>query len=328
MREFRTIVKPEQPCFSISHSDILVSIGSCFSENIGKKFNDYKFRININPFGQQYNPYSISASLNRLLYPVEYKKEDLIYHNEQYHSYDHHGSFSQSTGEETLRVINTGLSEASVAIKNCSVLFLTFGTSHIFQLKSDNRIVSNCHKLPGTLFNRFMLTPEKIITCTENALLELWKINKEVKIVLTVSPVRYFAFGEYENSVSKAHLFTAIYALQQKYPQLYYFPAYELVMDDLRDYRYYSDDMLHPSDMATNYVWEVLSETMVSKPALEVVKEIEEILQAVHHRPRNPKSESHQKFIKKYLDKIQLMETKYSIDMKSEKETLVTQFLQ
>ena len=308
MKSFRTIVTPQKPGFSISHRDSMVSIGSCFSENIGKRFYDYKFNVNINPFGQQYNPHSIAQAIERLLSPVPYAESDLVLHNEQYHSLSHHGSFSKNVAEETLKEINERLVIAAEDLKKASILFLTFGTSHVFKLKETGAIVSNCHKLPGNLFVQKLMGPDEIISVLENALEKLIEVNPNIKIILTVSPVRYFAFGAYQNSVSKSHLFTAIHGLQHKHPEFYYFPAYELVMDDLRDYRFFADDMLHPNQQAIDYVWESLANTFFDKKTTGLVLQIDEVLQALNHRPRNPDSEAHKKFVESNLQKMRLLE--------------------
>lgn len=316
MNFYRILVTPEKPSFQISHSDKLVSIGSCFSESIGRKFSENKFHININPFGQQYNPASIANAIERLLENKPYTENDLVFHDELWHSFDHHGSFSHATKEETLHEINTNLQRSHKDLKNATVLFLTFGTSHIFSLKENGRIVSNCHKFSGNYFERRILNPSEIIEVIKESLQHLKTLNSKLKTVFTVSPVRYFAFGHYENSVSKAHLFTAIYELQNMFPGSYYFPAYELVMDDLRDYRFFAEDMLHPNHQATNYVWEVFSKTFFSNKTLSLMKEVEEIVLASKHRPRNPDSEAHKKFIEKYLSKMQQLNLDFSEEEK------------
>ena len=300
-----------------------MTIGSCFSENIGQYFERYKFHININPFGQQYNPYSIANAINRFLSPTLYTEPDLVYQDELYHSYDHHGDFSKPSKEETLENINSTLTSAAESLKRTSVLMLTFGTSHYFRLKETGKVVSNCHKMPGTHFDFELMKPDEIVNELEKTFTELWKINPSIKIVLTVSPVRYFAFGHYENSVSKAHLFTAIHSLREKYPQLYYFPAYEIVMDDLRDYRFFAEDMLHPTQQATTYVWDVMSHVLLPPFTLNLLKELDEIVIATNHRPRNPHSLAHQKFIEALLHKIQKMETQYGLDFGVEKDKIV-----
>lgn len=314
MKPFRTIVTPVMPGFTVSHRDPLFSIGSCFSENIGKRFHDYKFNININPFGQQYNPHSIAQAIERIIEPVPFTINDLILHNEQYHSLAHHGSFSKSTAEVTLKGINEELEKAAEDLKQASVLFLTFGTSHVFRWKETGQIVSNCHKLPGNLFTSELMKPDEITSVLQTALGKLKKENPGIKIILTVSPVRYFAFGAYENSVSKSHLFSAIYALQQLHPDLYYFPAYELVIDDLRDYRFFADDMLHPNQQAIAYVWESLCKTLFDTKTISVLSQIDEVLQALNHRPRNPDSEAHKKFVRNSMEKMEFLRKEYGLE--------------
>ncbi|MBL0308446.1 MAG: GSCFA domain-containing protein [Bacteroidetes bacterium] len=323
MNPYRTIVTPPRAPFSLNHQDRIVSIGSCFSENIGKKLNDHKFRINVNPFGQQYNPYSVAIALQRLLQPVPYTESDLVYHNELFHSFDHHGDFSMPTAELTLKGINQNLTQASEDLKRATKLFLTFGTSHVFRLRETGKIVSNCHKLSGSHFERGLLKPEEIVENLEHALQKLIKINSEIQVIFTVSPVRYFAFGHHENSVSKAHLFTAIHALQQTHPKHFYFPAYELVMDDLRDYRFFSEDMLHPNYEATNYVWQALCNTFMDKDCLQLLKSIGEILQAARHRPRHSQSLAHQKFVSQTIKKLEVLENIHSLDFTAERQLLL-----
>ena len=318
MQNFRTVVTVEKPPFQISHADRIVSIGSCFSENIGKKFKDSKFNININPFGQQYNPYSIANAIHRLIEAKPYTEADLVYHDELYHSFDHHGSFSRSTKEETLELINENLKKASEDLKQATILFLTFGTSHAFSLKNKEKVVSNCHKLSGNNFDKRLMKPDEIATVLNDALTKLSTVNRKLSTILTVSPVRYFAFGHHENTVSKAHLFSAIHQLQQEDAQLYYFPAYELVMDDLRDYRFFAEDMLHPNYQATDYVWQKLCDSMLSKNTIAVMKDIEEILLAARHRPRNAKSDAHKNFVQKNLAKIELLKKEYHLNFKAE----------
>ncbi len=319
-KPFRTVVTPEKPDFNISHTDIIVSIGSCFSENIGKYFSNYKFNININPFGQQYNPESMMVALRRLISGMPYKEDELVYHDELYHSFDHHGSFSRSTAEETLQVINSNLAIASEALKKASVLFLTFGTAHVFLLKKEDRVVSNCHKLSGSMFDRSIMTPEEIADSLEETLPTLKKVNPNLKIVMTVSPVRYFAFGHHENTVSKAYLFAGMELFRMCNFELpfYYFPAYELVMDDLRDYRFFAEDMLHPNYQATEYVWNVLKETMFGAQTQQLMGEIDEILLAARHRPRNSNSEAHRKFVEKNLNKIEALSKQHSLNFSNE----------
>jgi hypothetical protein len=261
------------------------------------------------------------------LSPVPYTDADLVRQDELFHSYDHHGSFSRASKEETLEHINSNLKTAVESLKETSVLMLTFGTSHFFRLKENGKVVSNCHKMPGTHFDFELMKPGEIVNELEKAFTALWSINPSLKIVLTVSPVRYFAFGHFENSVSKAHLFTAIHSLHEKYPQLYYFPAYEIVMDDLRDYRFFADDMIHPGTQAIDYVWESMSHALLPLFTQDLLKELDEIVSAVSHRPRNPRSHAHQKFVEYMLHKMQKLETQYGLDFAEERQKLKAELI-
>lgn len=297
MEPFRTIVKPDKPVYQISHQDKLISVGSCFSENIGTRFQQHKFDIVINPFGQQYNPVSICNGINRLLDGKPYTQEELFFHNEQWHSFDHHSCFSDTTAEGTLHNINNMLATAAEQLRHASVVFLTLGTAHVFERNDTKQIVSNCHKLPGTQFTHRILEIDEIVGCMQQSVHRLMQVNPKVQIVLTVSPVRYFAFGAYSNSVSKSHLFAAIHQLSKMFRNTYYFPAYEIVIDELRDYRFYAEDMLHPNNTAIEYVWNVLSQTFFDSHTLSLNEKIKSIKTALLHRPRNPQSEAHKKFL-------------------------------
>ncbi len=286
-----------------------MSLGSCFSENIGRQFSKFQFNIVVNPFGQQYNPYSIAQSLHRILENKDYSESELFQHSELWHSFHHHSDFSKPTAAETLQNINKTLKQAHQQLANADVLFLTFGTAHIFSLPHNGEIVSNCHKLPAKNFHKRMLTVDEIHNCLSLAITRILAFNPKIKVIATVSPVRYFAFGIEENTWSKSILFVALRTLFEKFPEVYYFPAYEIVMDELRDYRFFAEDMLHPNHQATQYVWEVLKTTLIEKDSQQTMDEVLEISRAANHKPRNPNSDLHRTFQQKYRDKaIQLVE--------------------
>ena len=322
MSSFRTIVSVTKPPFAIAHGDGIVSMGSCFSEHIGRNFERFKFDIDINPFGQQYNPASITTAIHRLLANISYTATELIEQDGLYHSLDHHGSFSRGTIEETLDAINKKRVASSQNIKKANILFLTLGTAHVFKWRETGLVVSNCHKIPSAKFEMELLKPEVIVAILKDALTALWLVNPTVQVIFTVSPVRYFAFGHYDNTVSKAHLFTAIHSLQALYPQLYYFPAYEMMMDDLRDYRFYADDMLHPSSVAIDYIWKTLCNTVISKETIAVLKAVEEIRTASTHRPHQPHSDAHRRFVTITLQRIAEMEALLGLNFEQEKSNL------
>lgn len=311
--QLQTYISLPKPDFEITHEHALMSLGSCFSENIGRYFEQLKFPIIVNPFGQQYNPASIAQGIERLLNPVPYTETDLLFHNEQFHSFDHHSDFSRSTPELALETMNMALKYASEHLRQTNVLFITLGTSFCFEWKENQKIVSNCHKIPAKNFERILLSSEKTIEILSDILIKLMTVNPRIKVVFTVSPVRYLAFGAFENSVSKGNLFSAINTLLAKYTNCSYFPAYEIVMDELRDYRYYSEDMIHPNSVAVNYVFEKMTKVYFSPQTQDLNRQIREIIQAGTHRPRNPESVAHKEFLSKYVQKIQLLCTEYPL---------------
>jgi lysophospholipase L1-like esterase len=320
---FSTPVKPAKPDFQIHYGMKMISMGSCFSENIGKAFQKYKFDILINPFGQQYNPLSIAYAIDRICHLQVYTETELVQHHELYHSFDHHSDFSKPGLTETKDFINANLVQAHEQLKTSDVLFLTFGTAHVFSLPETEKIVSNCHKLPTSHFSKRMLEVLEIVAALDQAIAQIRNLNPNIQIILTVSPVRYFAFGIEENTLSKSLLFIAIQQLRKLRTDLYYFPAYEIVMDELRDYRYFAEDMLHPNHQATRYVWEVLKETMIDIANRKTMDEVDEIVRAANHKPRNPHSEAHKQFISKYKEKILNLQERFpAMNFQSELHTL------
>lgn len=233
--------------FSFSYEDRVVMMGSCFAENIGRKLEENKFSVDINPFGTLYNPASVAEGLRMLLRPERFTSGDLFRHEGVYHSFTHHSRFSAPSEEECLDHINSRLSQSSDFLRKATRLVITLGTAFVYRLKSDGRIVSNCHKLPEKMFDRQRLSTQEIVEDWKPLLLALWEQNPALKILFTVSPIRHWKDGAHENQLSKATLLLATDALQKDYPgRIAYFPAYEILMDELRDYRFYADDMLLP----------------------------------------------------------------------------------
>jgi hypothetical protein len=320
---FRTSIEVNRWPFALSHSQKYLSIGSCFSEHIGEKLKASKFDILINPFGQQYNPAAIGSGLRALMSERNYQSTDLVEQDGLLHSLEHHGSFSGAEEEEVLANMNRQRALATVQLRQAHTLFVTLGTAHVFRWKANGAIVSNCHKIAAAQFEQEILSPDDIIADWNLLRSELKHFNPSLNLVITVSPVRYFAFGHYENSVSKAHLFTAIYALQKTWKNIHYFPAYELVVDDLRDYRFYNEDMLHPSAQAIDYVWQKLKTAACSANTLQLLDKIDTIQQASFHRPRQPQSEQHRQFCAAQLQHISELENKFGLDFSIEKNRLL-----
>lgn len=319
---FRTTIEANRWPFNLDHNQKIISVGSCFSEHIGQKLQHSKFNIVIHPFGQQYNPAAIAIGLRTLMNDKEFDKTDLVQQDGLFHSLAHHGSFSGTNETEVLYHINHKRKVATNQLRQAKTLIVTFGTAHVFRWKATGAIVSNCHKIPASKFEQEILSPKEIVEDWTLLLQELKQFNPLLNVVATVSPVRYFAFGHYENSVSKAHLFTAIYELQKTQNDLLYFPAYELVIDDLRDYRFYNEDMLHPSAQAIDYVWQQLKMAACTPETLQLIDKITAIQQASLHRPRQPQSEQHRQFCASQLQQIAALESKYHFDFEEEKKLL------
>lgn len=310
--EFRTIVDLPKRLPAIDHTHKLMLMGSCFSENIGQRLQSGKFDCDVNPFGILYNPLSVAVALRQILSGREYTPVDLVFHGEQHHSYMHHGSFSAGTAEETLRNINRRLREAHERVFRLDYLLITFGTSWIYSLKDGGRVVSNCHKLPAGTFDRRRLSVAEIIGGYTPLLQELQERNPALKIILTVSPIRHLKDGAHENQLSKSTLLLAIAGLQELFPQMvFYFPSYEIVMDELRDYRFYGEDMAHPSGTAIQYIWECFARVFFSKETLSILKEIETVLKALKHKPFDECSEGYRRFLKQIVLKIERLKEKY-----------------
>ncbi len=289
------------PAFSekINYSDKMLLMGSCFAENIGDTLNRYKFDVTINPHGVLYNPSSIAVALRSYVENKKLQEADLFYANETWNSKDHHSRFSNTNQQTCLTEINDAISGGHQRIKNAEWLFITFGSSFIY--KRNGQLVGNCHKLPQKEFVKSMLTSAEIIEDYRSLIQELKKINKNLKIVFTVSPVRYVRDGLVENNHSKARLIEAVHHLVEEYANVFYFPAYELVMDDLRDYRFYKSDLLHPNEQAIEYVFEKLMTATFSEATKLLFGKLKDIITAKHHRPFHPETEAFVKFKNTYL---------------------------
>jgi hypothetical protein len=289
------------PAFSkkINYSDKMLFMGSCFAENIGDTLNRYKFDVSINPHGVLYNPSSIAVALRSYIENKKLLESDLFYANEIWNSKDHHSRFSNADQQACLAEINVAISGAHQRIKNAEWLFITFGSSFVY--KRNSQLVGNCHKLPQKEFIKSMLTSAEIIEDYIKLVPELKKINENLKIIFTVSPVRYVRDGVIENNLSKARLVEAVHHLVEEYSNVFYFPAYELIMDDLRDYRFYKSDLLHPNEQAIEYVFEKLMTVSFSEETKLLFGKLKDIITAKHHRPFNSETEAFLKFKNTYL---------------------------
>lgn len=303
---------------SITHKDKLFLIGSCFTENIGEKLKKYKFSVLENPNGILFNPVSVAEALTSYIDNLPFNESDLFQLNEAWHSWKHHSRFSGLSAEEALTKINTSISEANKYLGEADYLMITLGSSWIYTLtdKAANAkigsVAANNHKAPADWFHRRLMTTEEVLQTLDNVLYRLFHFNSKLKIIFTISPVRHLREGVVENNRSKAVLIQAVHHLVDKFDKLYYFPAYELVIDDLRDYRFYAEDLVHPNYFATQYVWEKFVDACMDDKTKNLMEEIHSINLAYQHKPFNPSSEQHKKFLLSFYNRTKTIQEQYS----------------
>jgi len=285
MQSFRTILPPLPGLPQIRPNDHLLCLGSCFAQHIGHRFQAGRWSVQLNPFGIIYHPFPIARSLERILTGSSFTKEDLFYHQEQWHSFEHHGQFSGPDQKETLSIINQELAKGSAQLKKSNLLLLTLGTANGFVNVKTGQVVANCHKLPGQHFTKQLFSSEEIYKNLAPVLKKISDHLPDLKIMLTVSPVRHLRDGLITNQRSKASLLLACAELEKNFDSIYYFPAYELMMDDLRDYRFYKNDLMHPTEMAVDYIWEYFRTCCFHETSHAYYDEILKINQALAHRP-------------------------------------------
>jgi len=308
--DFRLEFSPKPFSSLISHQDKLLLIGSCFTENIGTKLKQHKFSVLENPNGILFNPISISHSLVSYINNKQYTKDELFYENELWNSWQHHSHFSHPNQDECLRLINQSQLEANIFLKDANWLLITLGSAFVYELES-KEVIANCHKVPTDKFNKKLLTADEVMPGLNNTIQQLNAFNPSLKIIFTISPVRHLRDGFVENNRSKAVLIQAVHQLINQSDKLFYFPAYELVIDDLRDYRFYAEDMVHPNYAATNYVWDKFVTTCIDGPSQQLMKEINVINAAKNHKPFNPTSAQHKKFLQTNLEKVNKLQQAY-----------------
>ena len=311
MKNFRTTFLISPFSFKLSHQDKIFSIGSCFAENIGTKLEENKFQALLNPFGILYNPSSVAQTLERIFSNEKITGEDILQHNDLWHSRLHHSRFSQTDKVPFLKAINASLNEANTFLKNTNRLLITLGTAFVWEEKETGIIVANCHKRPQKLFTRRRLSIDEIKENLLTVLRKIKKQNTDLEVIMTVSPVRHTNDGFIENQRSKAVLILAIDSLCQEESFIHYFPAYELVQDDLRDYRFYGKDMLHPNEVAVDYIWEHFKGALFGAKTEEIFREIKKLKAMAAHRPFQIASVAHQTFLLSNLKKIEDLEKQY-----------------
>ncbi|NRR91762.1 GSCFA domain-containing protein [Winogradskyella undariae] len=295
----------------IDYNSRLLLFGSCFSENIGNKFTYHKFQTVVNPFGILFHPLAIENLITRAINKDYYTEEDLQFYNEQWFCLDAHSKLNQTSKEELLKVLNSQLDKTCNDLLNATHIVITLGTSWVYRHIESDKIVANCHKLPQKQFLKELLSVDQISESLEGIISLVKSINPKVSFLFTVSPVRHTKDGFVENTLSKSHLITAINQVVEPRQHLYYFPSYEIMMDELRDYRFYNADMIHPNQLAIDYIWEKFKTVWLSDEALKTSKIISTIQAKKAHRPFNPNSEAHLVFLQKLQVDIEDLQHEY-----------------
>ncbi|PZF72788.1 GSCFA domain-containing protein [Taibaiella soli] len=295
----------------ITYIDQLFLIGSCFSENMYEKLAHHKFQVLSNPHGILFNPLSVTQSLDSYIDGKTYTAGDLFLLNELWNSWDHHTRFSDVSQEEALRKINTSQAEAAKAIRKTNYLIITLGSAFQYYLKESGRHVANNHRAPGQWFEKRLLPIKEITEALSNTLQKLIVVNPNVQIIFTISPVRHIRDGVIDNNRSKARLLEAVHELCELFPQANYFPAYELIIDILRDYRFYDIDFVHPNYLATNFVWEHFVKSCISDDTKDLMKQVLDIMTARNHKTRFPQTEAHKTFLSNYTAKVSSLLKQY-----------------
>ena len=297
-----TIEKSQHP---ISYQSKIVSLGSCFAENMGEKFDYFKFQNVVNPFGILFNPVSIERLIARVVNQEMFTENDIFFYNDLWHCFEVHSELSNPNKEAFLNSLNELLESTNNQITESTHFILTYGTSWIYRNKASQKIVANCHKVPQSQFVKEILSVATIEKSIQNTIDLIQKINPNCAFIFTISPVRHIKDGFVENQHSKAHLISAMHKIiNYQLSIVNYFPSYEILMDELRDYRFYADDMLHPSQTTIDYIWLRFLENYISEEHHATIEEVSSIQKALAHRPFNPNSEAHQKFLNSLNTKI------------------------
>lgn len=308
--KLQTIVplrKAEQP---IDYSSKMLLLGSCFVENMGEKLDYYKFRSLQNPFGILFHPLALENLVERALSGKTYHVDEVFEQNGIWHCFDAHSDLNALSREDLLNHINQRLQETKAGLEDATHVIMTLGTAWVYENIASRKVVANCHKVPQKKFEKRLLSTEEIQSSLYRLVNWVQQVNPKANLIFTVSPVRHLKDGFVENQQSKSHLITALHSVLSS-RALSYFPAYEIMMDELRDYRFYGKDLVHPNELAVEYIWEKFKSTWISPDCYPVMDEVNGVQKGLLHRPFNPDSEAHQMFRKSLRTKITYLQERY-----------------
>lgn len=318
--QFTTKIPIQKSSFPIDYDSKIMLLGSCFAENMGEKFEYFKFQTVVNPVGIIFNPVSLEKLIRRSLEKRKFTENDIFFHNELWHCYDVHSELSNSDKSFFLNSLNDLINTTHQQLNDSTHIIITLGTSWVYRNIASNEIVANCHKVPQKEFTKELLSIQQIEESLESIITLVHSVNPNCKFIFTVSPVRHIKDGFMENTLSKAHLIAAIHlvlnkefstSLELTNQNYIYFPAYEIMMDELRDYRFYSEDLLHPNQTAIDYIWIQFFENYISESEFGLMNDICSIQKGLKHRPFNPNTESHQKFLNQLDLKIKTIQNQH-----------------
>ena len=328
MIKFRTEIDSSDISLDLNYQSKILFMGSCFTNNIGNQFRENCFDALVNPFGTIYNPLSIASNIELLINKEEQKECDLLFDKELYHNFKFHGSFSHTQVDHALSCMNKSITEGHTFLKEASHLFITFGTSYVFKTLADGKIVSNCHKLPNSHFQRAKADLSYMIDVWRDLLTKLSSFNPSLQVVLTVSPIRHISDGLHQNQVSKAQLILLGDYLCENFANATYFPSYEILLDDLRDYRFYENDLVHPNTLSISYIWEMIVNNCFNQDTLILLNKVQKIKKTIIHKPFNNQSDTYKQFLDNSLRELNLLSQKHPYLRMDEMRVLLQNKLQ
>jgi lysophospholipase L1-like esterase len=296
----------------IDYNSKVILLGSCFSDNIGKKLRYHKFQSVLNPFGILFHPKAIESVIKNAITKKEYTEKDVFFFNERWQSFTTHSKLSASSKEEALNQLNQASALINTALKSSTHIIITLGTSWVYRFLASGKIVANCHKVPQHKFKKELLPITEINKSLSSIISLVRKVNPNINFIFTISPVRHLRDGFIENQQSKSHLISALHQIIKNQKNIFYFPSYEIMMDELRDYRFYKEDMIHPNQIAINYIWEKFYENWLSDEAIDLKKQVIKIQRGLEHKPFNTDSNEYREFLSSLQKKIKALKKKYS----------------